>query len=625
MATTSELFDLAVRRHQSGGLPQAEALYRQVIQAEPAHAAAHHMLGLLAHQTGRHDAAIELIRKAVTLNPADAGCRFNLGIALSAQGRFAEAEACFRQVLAMDPAHAGTHYNLGNALKDQGLMTEAAQSYRQALASNPQHANAHNNLGIILKSAGHLAEAAACYRQALRCNPQHMDAHNNLGIALMEQGQLADAALCFRQALAVNPDLTDAHLNLGNAHKAQGNLAEAALCYRRALAINPHHADAHNNLGIVLNEQGQLDEAIACFRQALVANPSHVDAHNGLAATLAALGLLSEALEHYNEALRLQPENAMARWNRALLRLLQGDFLNGWQDYRQGWALPTTPPPSYREPRWDGSPLEGKTILVFAEGGLGDTIQFLRYLPLVQEQGGTVLFECPPALVGICAGIGGIDKLAVRGAPLPPFDVQVPLLSLPAIFGTTLATIPTAVPYLRADPAFVEYWRKELEPVEGFKVGIVWQGNPDNTSDRYRSLPLARFEALARIEGVRLLSLQVGPGTEQLATAGFPVTDLGKRFDRSSLSDLAAVLMNMDLVISVETAPAHLAGALGVPAWILLPLKPDWRWLLERSDSPWYPTMRLFRQTRFGDWSEVFERVALEAIAMVEKRGIIKR
>ena len=249
---------------------------------------------------------------------------------------------------------------------------------------------------------------------------------------------------------------------------------------------------------------------------------------------------------------------------------------------------------------------------MFAEQGLGDTIQFVRYLPMVKDRGGTVVFECQPALASLCARMRGIDQVIARGAPLPAFDAQVPLLSLPGIFGTTLATIPAAVPYLHADPHLVADWRRELEASEGFKVGIAWQGNPKNKGDRYRSIPLSLFESLASVAGARILSLQVGPGTEQLAAAPFPIIDVGSRFDPSSLEDLAAVMTNLDLVVTIESAVAHLAGALALPVWVALPIASDWRWLLERVDSPWYHTMRLFRQRQFGDWSEVFDRIGAE-------------
>ena len=276
-----------------------------------------------------------------------------------------------------------------------------------------------------------------------------------------------------------------------------------------------------------------------------------------------------------------------------------------------GWSLPNKVPPSFLRPRWDGSSLEGKTILVFAEQGLGDTIQFARYLPLVKERGGTVLFHCQRERLGLCAGMRGVDQLFAVGAPLPRYDVQVALLSLPGIFHTTPATIPAPIPYLHADRRMVEHWNKELVPLGGFKVGIVWQGSTKHPGDRYRSIPLTRFETLARLEGVRLVSLQKGPGAEQLSKlslTGVPaILDLSERL--LSFVDTAAVVMNLDLVITVDSSVAHLAGALAVPVWVPLPFAPDWRWLLERPDSPWYPTMRLFRQRSFGEWGPVMEDV----------------
>ena len=296
--------------------------------------------------------------------------------------------------------------------------------------------------------------------------------------------------------------------------------------------------------------------------------------------------------------------------------MLAGDFEGGWQDYEQRWVPPNKPPPYVQVPRWDGSVLDGKTILVFAEQGLGDTIQFARFLPQVQERGGTVLFECQSALERLLAGVRGVHRLIPRGSALPPFDVQVPLLSLPGIFHATPASLAAAVPYLRADPGLVERWRRELAPLEGFKVGIVWQGSPHHPADRWRSFPLASFETLLRLDGVRLVSLQKGPGAEQLqaqvgqASNLSSILDLHGRLDaEGAFLDTAAIMMNLDLVITVDSAVAHLAGALAVPVWVPLPFAPDWRWLLERADSPWYPTMRLFRQSRFGDWDEVFARI----------------
>ncbi|HWY86484.1 MAG TPA: glycosyltransferase family 9 protein, partial [Gemmataceae bacterium] len=259
--------------------------------------------------------------------------------------------------------------------------------------------------------------------------------------------------------------------------------------------------------------------------------------------------------------------------------------------------------------------------LLHAEQGLGDTIHFLRYAPLVKERGGTVLLECPPSLQPLLTGIAGVDRFIAAGTPLPPFDVHSPLLSLPGIFGTLLATFPAAIPYLRADSQLIERWRQELEPLRGFRIAIAWQGSTTHGGDRWRSVPLAHFETLARVAGVRLLSVQKGAGTDQIAAlAGrFDVLDLSEGLDNeAAFTDTAAVLKNVDLLVTVDSAVAHVAGALGAPVWVVLALTPDWRWLLDREDSPWYPTMRLFRQKRFGDWSEVFERLAAEVRGLIE-------
>jgi tetratricopeptide (TPR) repeat protein len=654
MATTNELLDLAVSCHRSGNLQQSEALCRQILQADPGHAAARHVLGLLAHQAGDHAGAIALIRQAIALNPAHVECHFNLGIIFTKLGQRAEAIECYRQALRLHPNHAMAQNNLGNLLREQGQLEEATQCYREAvrisphsaaaafnlanalgilgqnaeaalyyrqvIANDPENVAAHNNLGVIYKNQGQLEEAAQCYRQALRLNPQHAGAHNNLGLVLVEQQQLSEGIECYRQALRFDPLLADAHFNLGNALGAQGRMAEAAECYRQALKINPQLAGAHNYLGIALMEQGQLAEAARCYRQALRLDPDHALVHQNLSVALMHMGLLPEAVEHNERGLRLQPGHGPGLWQRSVLRLLKGEYETGWRDYEQRWTLPDKVLPSFQRPRWDGSALAGKTILVYAEQGLGDTIQFVRYLPMVKERGGTVLFQCPRALLGLCNGIRGVDQLVPVGMALPSYDVQVALLSLPGIFGTTLSTIPATAPYLYADPHLAEYWRTEMEPLAGFKVGIAWQGNPKNSVDRFRSLALTRFRPLARVRGVHLVSLQVGPGTDQLAAASFPVTDLGSKLDPGSLGDLAAVMANLDLIVSVETAVAHLAGALAAPVWTLLPLVPDWRWLLDRADSPWYPTMRLFRQSRQGDWDEVLERVQ-EALRLLIAGG----
>ncbi len=585
MPSVDELLNQAIRFHQSGDLARAEPLYRQILRAEPGNVNALHFLGILANQTGRHDVGIPLLRQAIALNPSVPDMHANLASALFDHGNIlfgkemiAQAADCYQQALAINPSQAETHSNLGNTYHRQGQLAEAAACFRQALVLNPQYADAHFNLGNVCFDQGKFEEAVACYRAALRLNLQHADAHNNLGNVLKELGQLADAAESYRQAIRFRPTEPQFYANLGNVLKDQGQLASAAECYRQALRNAPNRAEIHASLGVALAWQGYLQEAA----------------------------------EYFESALRIDSAHWFARWNRSLLQLLQGDFANGWQDYELRFSRPTMSPRSFHQPRWDGAPLDGKTILVHAEQGLGDSIQFARYLLLIRRRGGKVVFDCPPALHELFRGLKGADHLVGRGEPIPPFDVHVPLLSLPGVFQTTLDTIPAVIPYLDTDPELVAFWRKELaRPAgDGFNIGIAWQGNPKVAGDCLRSIPLECFAPLARLPGVRLVSLQKGHGTDQLNGLGerLQILDLGDRL--KTFSDTAAVMMNLDLVISSDTSVAHLAGALGVPVWTALQLVPDWRWLLDRADSPWYPTMRLFRQKRFGAWDEVFNDMA---------------
>ena len=434
-------------------------------------------------------------------------------------------------------------------------------------------------------------------------------------LRLRDQGKLDEAVACYRRALELKPDYAEAHNNLGTAFKDQGKLDEAVACYRRALELKPDFAEAHNNLGIALKDQGKLDEAVACYRRALELKPDYAEAHNNLGNALKDQGKLDEAVACYRRALELKPDFAEAHGNQSLLSLLTGDFQRGWAEYEWRWKTKQCQRRDFSQPLWDGQPLEGRTILLHAEQGLGDAIQFVRYAALVKQRGGAVIVECPKPLLSLLASCAGIDRLVGRGDDLPPFDVHAPLLSLPGIFHTSLETIPADVPYLFADPGLVEHWREELGGIAGFKIGIAWRGNPEHRNDRARSIPLSCFEPLAGLPGVRLLACKKGRAWSSCKSwpDRFPITELGSRLD--DFMDTAAVLMNLDLVITCDTAVAHLAGALGVPVWVALPFVPDWRWLLDRSDSPWYPTMRLFRQKKPGDWAGVFEEIKAELCA----------
>ncbi|MCI0460721.1 MAG: tetratricopeptide repeat protein, partial [Gemmataceae bacterium] len=382
------------------------------------------------------------------------------------------------------------------------------------------------------------------------------------------------------------------------------------LAVEHRLPLFLHQREAHADLMAMLREHPeQLSRAVLhCF----TGDAAELEDCLGAGLSIGVTGWICD--ERRGQALRLQPDYARAHMARAMTWLAQGNWEQGWPEYEWRWRYEGFSPRPFPQPLWDGSPLAGRTILLHAEQGLGDTLHFIRYAALVKQQGGQVLVECPAVLHRLLASGTGIDELVAPGAPLPAFDVHAPLLSLPALFRTSLSTVPATVPYLFADAQLGAQWRDRLASVEGLKVGIAWQGNPRHFRDRQRSVLLTEFEPLARLEGVRLISLQRGPGVEQVPALGdrFPVLDLDRQRDETcgDFMDTAAVMTNLDLVITCDTAIAHLAGALGVPVWVALPFAPDWRWLRERADSPWYPTMRLFRQERWGDWASVFRRLA---------------
>jgi len=480
-------------------------------------------------------------------------------------------------------------------------------------------------LGVLARQVGRNDLAIEYISQALRLKPDYAEAHYNLANALLRQGKLTEAVASYQQTLHLKPDYAGAHNNLASAFRRQGKLTEAVASYQEALRLKPDYAEAHSNLGVALAAQGRLTEAVASYQQALRLKPDYAEAHCNLGLALVDQGKLTEAVASYQQALRLKPDYAEAHINLAHVWFLWGDFERAWPEYEWRWKLRGLSSPSFCQPLWDGSSLQGQTILLFAEQGLGDTLQFIRYAPLVQQHGATVIVQCQGPLLRLLATCAGIDRLVLAGTALPPFDVQAPLLSLPRIFRSTLATIPANIPYLCADPELRAHWQQQLSGVRGFKVGIAWQGNPEHKRDRWRSVPLLAFEPLAGVLGVRLVSLQKGPGREQLPDLAnrLGVLDLADRLE--DFADTAAVMRSLDLVITVDTAVAHLAGALGIPVWVALSLFPDWRWLLEREDSPWYPSMRLFRQSAWGDWAGVFERLTEALRQQVEAtRGMTK-
>ena len=509
-------FQTALAHHQAGRLADAERTYRGILARHPRNADVLHLCGVVHAQTGRFDAAAELIGRAIDINPS-----------------------------------AGFYRNFANALRDSGQLDRAAQAFRQAICFEPGDAELHNRLGAVLLALGQFDEAISACRETVRINSWHAEAWNNLGLALAGTGRLdeAIAALCRSTDIQKVPQSWN---NLGNVLKKKDQLDRAIEAYRVALRLAPESAEICNNLGLVLRDNGQLDEAI----------------------------------EKLDRAVQLKPDVAFAHWNLSLALLQHGDLLRGWAEYewRWRWKDYPTPPRNYSRPQWLGEELNGRTILVHLEQGRGDAIQFIRYAPLIAARGGQVVLHCAAEIARLFKGVAGIKEI-VSSEQVMTFDLHAPLLSLPLAFGTTLESIPANVPYIEPDSDLVAVWGERLGrfdklttgPSRQLRVGLVWAGNPGHGNDKNRSIMLAQLAPLSRISGVTFYTLQKGDAAAQAANppAGMDLIDLTAELQ--DFADTAAMISHLDLIITVDTALAHLAGAMGKKVWVLLPAVPDWR------------------------------------------------
>lgn len=538
-------------------------------------------------------------------------------------GRLREAEQLYRQILDRQPNHHNAIHQLGLIAHQIGRPNDAIVLFRQTLDLHPNFPEAHNNLGSVLRKLGRLDAAIIAYRQAIALRPDYPEAFNNLGNALKDNGQFAEAIAAFRKVITINPGFFIAHYNLANTLREHGALDEAIAAYRQSIALNPDFPEAHNNLGYALRETGQLDDAIASCRLAIALRPDLYGAHNNLGIALKAKGQFAQAADAFEREIAYRPDMAEAHHNLSFVLLMRGEFKRGWDEYEWRWKSRLLPAPArnFSQPQWDGSPFESGAVLIHAEQGFGDTIQFIRYLPLVAQRGLKIILECQPELHRLVRTLPGTYQIIAPGDPLPKFDFHCPLLSLPRIFGTDLTNIPSAVPYLSAEPAPTEQWKIKFPTPDGrLRVGLAWAGNPAFRGDQARSMSLDQFKPISAVPAVQLYSLQKGAAARQAVNRpdGFDLVDLTA--DLHDFADTAALIKNLDLVISVDTAVAHLAGALAKPVWVLIPFVPEFRWLLARTDSPWYPTMRLFRQPRLNDWSDVIHQVATALTDLARSR-----
>jgi tetratricopeptide (TPR) repeat protein len=785
MSTTHTL-SLALKHHQAGALVEAEELYRRILAAEPEHADALHLLGVIANQVGKPELAIQFIGKAIAINSSVTTYHNNFANAAKACGDISKAEVSYRQALVLDGRNADAHVNLGALLEDQGRWVEAQLSYeaalrctpamvrahmslsriagamgdaklavrysKMAIRSAPKHAPAHNALGNALLAEGKkrlakesylraikcdsnfadayynvgnfyreekkYADAVASYRRAIELSPLQADVHNSLGAVLVDMEQLDEAKGAFLRALELDPSYAEAHFNLGNelakegeharaiayldkatvlrpeytkAHhglgvskQALGDFAGAVTAYRCALALTPEDMNAHNNLGTAFAGMGRPEEAVKVFKRVLELDPSCAEGYFNLGSALSqsgetaraieylhtaadmkpdsaqtyqnlgvaqqALGNLAEATIAYRQALAClpgdidilgnlaavlalqddaegialfeelieeRPDSAHIHWNFSIALLLRGDYARGWREYewRCLWDKFPSPKREFEQPRWNGEPLEGASILLHYEQGFGDSLQFVRYAPLVAQRGGRVILEVQDGLRQLLQGVEGVTECIGQSDQPPEFSCYCPLMSLPAIFGTTTATIPPITPLQYGDDG--GDLSSGVEEGEGLRVGLVWAGNPQHMQDRLRSMSLRHFLPLMEVDSVSFVSLQKGPAAAQINEGHLPFTLPDVLANVRDFSETAAVLAGLDLVITVDTAVAHLAGTMGKPVWILVADPPDWRWGLQGETTPWYPTVRIFRQSFAGGWEELMKRVASELALFV--------
>lgn len=601
------LLTKAASEHRAGRLDAAKQLCLQILAIDVRQADTLNMLGMLEHQAGRPEVAARMLQRAIAADAENPAHYANLGVVLQVLGKQDEAEAQYALALRLKPDHAEALYNFAILLWKTRRLEGARAALAQLVKLKPDDWSAHNALGAVLREMDQLDDAKAHIKRALALNPESVEARSNLGAVLRDEGRLDEARGCLEQAVALGPDHFDALNNLGTVLRRFGRLEEARLALEKALSLAPRSADALSNLGNVLADKGKLNDAVLCYERAIALHPNRSESYNNLGNALRDLGKPRDGLLCYERALTLQPEYADAHWNRSLVQLLLGNFSEGWRNYewrnrrRKGGGR------GFSQSQWHGEPLAAKRILLHAEQGLGDALQFLRYAPMVQAAGGAVLLEVPACLRTLAEEMPGVTGVIVKGDPLPEFDCHCPLMSLPLAFDTTLETIPAKMPYLSIPHRAKEKAEARAWPEDGVRVGLVWCGSPVNSRDRWRSIPLALFESLFALPNVRFFSLQVGSGSEQLSTMAVPITDLTATIE--DMADTAALITHLDLILTVDTSVAHLAGALGRPVWVPLPFANDWRWLQDREDSPWYPSMRLFRQAEPGDWKSVIERV----------------
>jgi tetratricopeptide (TPR) repeat protein len=654
---TGTILQQGLALHRKGQLDEARALYEQALLLQPESFEALHLLGLIAFQAHDPAQAADLFRKALLVNPDSPIAHHDYGSAQSALGKHRAALVSYDDAIALDPEYALAHYNRGNTLFDLGMLESAVASYERAISLKPDYPLACNNLGVALlcmkdygaalsrfddsvvrwpgnaethnyrahalRELKRLDEATESCLRAISIKEDFAEAHANLGLILQETGDADAASSALNRAINLRPEFFEAHVALGGLFLQTGQWQAALSSYDRAVALKPNDTSAHCGRGMAFYELGQLDQAITSFNRAIAIRADCAAAYVNRGGALVVTNLVDAALASYDRALVIDGNSPAAHFGRSMVLLLRGDLAEGWQEYEWRWKFDlfnSRERRSFAQPLWLGrESLAGKTILLCAEQGLGDTIQFCRYATLVARSGARVILEAPEALTGLLRSLEGVASIVARGDALPSFDYYCPLMSLPLAFGTNLSNIPGHTPYLHATSERRRYWADKLGAAEDTRVGLVWSGGfwpnkPDLWSvNKRRNMPLAKLAPL-RHSDCEFYSLQKGQHeAAELAKVKAEGWDGPELRDHTGelkdFADTAAFMHCLDLIISVDTATAHLAGALGKPVWILNRFDTEWRWMLNRDDSPWYPTARVYRQKRPGDWDEVIQRL----------------
>ncbi len=614
--------DAALQYFQSGNLQKAEEICRQTLQQNPNHSRTLYLLGKIFYYSGKYDHAIKYITKAIHINPKDSYYHLDLGLALLNSGMTGQAIDSFHHADELKQLSPEICLNLGVAFSNKGMAEKAIEHFKKAIEFNPEFAEAFNNLGVVLEGRDMLDDAMASYKKALKISPDYAEAHNNLANVLRKQGELDEAAEHYEKALSLKPDYAEAYNNLGNLLREKCMIDEAIAHYKKAISLKPDYAEAYFNLGILYKNRNMLPEAIECYEKAVSLKSDYVNAYFNLGTLYESMNLLDKAVELYNKALVYKPDYADAHWNISLIMLKRGDFVNGWKRYKWRKLKEDSHARPFPQPDWDGSPIESKTLFISTEQGIGDEIMFASCIPELITPVNRYILECNARLAPLFSRsfpevevVPYITADKFDASQLPPADLKIAIASLPMFMRPDLSSFPQQTSFLVADEQIVETWQHRFNELgKGLKVGISWRGGLHEKVKSLRSIPLDLWSSILSIPGVQFINLQYGDCAEEIRSFkdkfGITVHDWEDPDPLKDLDGFAAQIAALDLVISVDNSTVHMAGALGTPAWALLPSTCDWRWMLNFEDTPWYKAIRLFRQKEAGDWEGVIHRIA---------------